>query len=172
MSTEKFYRVNEKIKFSPIILIDSDGKNLGSIPLFKAKDLALNKGLDLVEVSPNSRPPVCKIMDFGKFKYEQEVKEKKGKNVKKTSQTKEIRLSSGIADHDMETKCKSTVKFLQSGHKVQVRLELKRRDDNHRAFGKAVLGKFLEKVFDFGKPLKDPSIDGKFLFCLLEPKIK
>lgn len=169
MSSEKFYRVNEKIKFSPIVLIDDSGNNLGSVPLFRAKDLALSKGLDLVEVSPNSRPPVCKIMDFGKFKYDQE---KKNRSPSKSSQIKEIRLSSGIADHDMDTKSKSAIKFLQAGHKVQVRLELKRRDDNHKNIGKNVLNKFLDKILDFGKLARQPSFDGKFIFCTIETKIK
>ena len=168
MKIEKFYRINDRIKISPIVLIDDIGNNLGSIPLFKAKEMALNKGLDLVEVSPNSRPPVCKIMDFSKFKYEQEIKEKKHK--KKQLQTKEIRLSCGIEDHDLETKFNHMSKFLNSGHKVQIRLEFKRRENNHKELGFSVLNKFLSKISeDQATVSKKPNIDGKFLSCLVEP---
>lgn len=167
---EKFYRVNDRIRFSPIIVIDENGKNLGSVPLISAKNLAYSVGLDLVEVSPNSKPPVCKIMDFGKFKYQQEIKEKKQRQLKKLTQTKEIRLSCGIADNDLETKIKSAIKFLQSGIKVHVKLEFKRRENNHTEIGFSVINKFCDKLKDIGNITKNPSLDGRFLFCLVEPK--
>jgi translation initiation factor IF-3 len=170
--TEKFYRVNEKIKFSPVVVIDSGGQNLGPISLIRAKELAFSANLDLVEVSASSRPPVCKIMDFGKFKYEQEIKEKKIKQVQKQSQIKEIRLSCGIADHDMETKSRSAIKFLQNGNKVQVKLEFRRRENNHKEIGREVINRFINKVSDFGVLSKNPSMDGKFLICILESKSK
>jgi translation initiation factor IF-3 len=168
MKSEKFYRINDRIRISPVVVVDDNGNNLGSIPLFKAKELALNKSLDLVEVSPNSRPPVCKIMDFSKFKYEQEIKEKKQR--KKQFQTKEIRLSCGIEDHDLETKFNQMYKFLNSGHKVQIRLEFRRRENNHKEIGLAVLNKFLSKIPEEKAIVsKKPSLDGKFLSCLVEP---
>jgi translation initiation factor IF-3 len=170
MKTEKFYRVNNQIKFSPIILIDENGENLGSLQLLRAKDLAYSKGLDLVEVSPSSRPPICKIMDYGKFKYQQEIKEKKQKHSKKSNQIKEIRLSCGIADNDLNTKLKSTIKFLEAGHKVQVRLEFKRRENDHKEIGFSVINKFINGTLEFGDVSKKPVIDGKFLSCLIEPK--
>jgi len=169
---EKFYRVNEKIRFSPVVVIDSEGNNLGSIPLFKAKELALIQSLDLVEVSPNSRPPICKIMDFGKFKYQQEIKEKKQKQTQKKTQIKEIHLSCTIAENDLETKSKSAIKFLESGQRVQVRLEFKRRQINHKDIGRVLLDRFIEKISNYGSLSKSPSMDGKFLSCLLEPKTK
>jgi translation initiation factor IF-3 len=172
MKSDKFFRINDKIKISPIILIDDEGNNLGQIPLFKAKEMALNKSLDLVEVSANSRPPVCKIMDFGKFRYELEIKEKKQRQTKKQAQMKEIRLSCGIEEHDMETKAVHAIKFLQSGQKVQIRLEFRRRENNHKELGFTVINKFLLKVEEYGSSSKKPSIDGKFLSCLLEPKVK
>jgi translation initiation factor IF-3 len=170
MKTEKFYRVNNQIKFSPIVLIDESGQNLGSIPLFKARDLAISKNLDLVEVSPNSKPPICKIMDFGKFKYEQDLKEKKQRQSKKQIQIKEVRLSCGIADNDMETKAKLTTKFLEIGQKVQVRLEFRRRENSHREIGYAVINKFLKKIEEIANVAKQPSMDGRFISCLIEPK--
>ena len=167
---EKFYRINDRIKFSPIVVIDENGKNWGPIPLIRAKEMANISGMDLVEVSPNSRPPVCKIMDFGKFKYQQEIKDKKQKQSKKHTQTKEIRLSCGIADNDLETKSKSAIKFLQSGLKVHVKLEFKRRENNHTEIGFSVINKFCNKLEEFGTIAKKPSLEGKFLFCLIESK--
>jgi translation initiation factor IF-3 len=169
--TENFnYRINDKIKFSPVVLIDENGKNLGAIPTYKAKILALSVGLDLVEVAPNAKPPVCKIMDFGKFKYQQEIKQKK--QVKKQVQIKEIRISCGIADHDLETKSKLANKLLVSGHKVQVRLEFRRRQNDHKELGYVIINKFINSLKEVCCVLKPPSLDGKFLNCLLEPKAK
>lgn len=168
MNDKNFYRINDKIRISPIIVIDENGNNLGSIPTFRAKVLALNAGLDLVEVSPNSRPPVCRIMDFGKFKYQQEVKNKK--QYKKQSQTKEIRLSCTIEDHDLETKSKLANKFLLSGHKVLIKLEFKRRQNDHKEIGYSVMNKFLDLVKDNGDISKHPTLDGKSLHCLLDSK--
>jgi|688.fasta_scaffold174520_2 translation initiation factor IF-3 len=167
MNEKTFYRINDKIKFSPVIVINENGNNLGSMPTYKAKILAISAGLDLVEVSPNSRPPVCKIMDFGKFKYQQEIKTKK--QAKKQVQIKEVRLSSVIEDHDLETKSKLTKKFLSAGHKVQVRLEFKRRQADHKDLGFAVVNKFLESLKEESLLSKKPALDGKFINCLLEP---
>ena len=167
MNEKIFYRINDRIKLSPIVLIDENGKNLGPIPTFKAKIMALNVGLDLVEVSPNSKPPVCKIMDFGKFKYQQEIKNKK--QVKKQTQLKEVRLSCGIEDHDLETKSKLANKFLLLGHKVQVRLEFKRRQNDHKELGYVVMNKFIQLVKDNSTMSKSPNLDGRFLSCSLDP---
>jgi len=170
MKSQKFYRVNEKIRFSPVVLVDDKGENLGSISLFKAKEIAKNKNLDLVEVSPNSRPPVCKIMDFGKFKYDQKVKEKKQKQLSKQSQLKEIRLSSRIEHHDLETKLKKVFDFLDSGHKVQIKLEFKKRENNHKEIGQNLLNKFLSNIpEEKAKTVKSPFLEGRFLSCLIEP---
>lgn len=167
---EKFYRVNDRIRFSPVVVIDQNGKNLGSVPLIKAKELAFSANLDLVEVSANSKPPVCKIMDYGKFKYQQEIKEKKQRQQSQKQQVKEIRLSCGIADNDLETKAKSANKFLKSGHKVQIKLEFKRRENNHSELGFLVINKFCNKIQDFGSITKKPNLDGRFLSCFVEPK--
>ena len=170
MNEKVFYRINDKIKISPIVVIDENGKNLGSMPTFKAKVLALSVGLDLVEVSPNSRPPVCRIMDFGKFKYQQEVKNKK--QGKKQIQIKEIRLSCVIEDHDLETKSNLANKFLLAGHKIIVKLQFKRRQNDHKEIGYLVMNKFLELVKDNGELFSPVSLNGKFLSCSLDPKIK
>jgi len=163
------FRVNERIRFSPILVIDEDGKNLGAIPVEDAKIKARNAGLDLVEVSPSARPPVCRIMDFGKFKYEQSIKEKKQKRNSKRQQVKEVRLSPRIAIHDVETKANAAAKFLKSGYKVQLRLEYKRRENAHKDLGFEVMDKVLEILSDKGEPVQEPKLEGRFLMCLLEP---
>lgn len=170
---EKFYRVNHQIKFSPIVVIDENGKNLGALPLSRAKDLAQEAGRDLVEIAPNSRPPVCRIMDFGKFRFEQNLKDKKQKNKqKKQSQTKEIRLSPVIQENDLETKIKAAQKFLISGQKVNVKLEFRRRELAHQNLGFDVINRFVDRLKDFGDAPSSPKSEGKSLFCLIEPKEK
>lgn len=170
--SEKSYRVNNYIKFSPVVVIDHNGKNLGPTPLQTAKDIALEAGLDLVEISPGSRPPVCRIMDFGKFKFDQNVKEKKQRRKQKQSLVKEMRLSPSIQQHDMETKIKATVKFLEAGNRVNVKLEFKRRELAHREIGFVVMEKFLNQLKEYGSPLSRPKSEGRSLFCMVEPKEK
>ena len=170
---EKFYRANNNIKFSPVVVIDHKGQNLGPLPLQKARDLANDAGLDLVEIVPNARPPVCKVMDFGKFKFEQALKEKKQKKKQfKQSQTKEIRLSPSIQEHDIETKVKNAIRFLSANQKVNVKLEFKRRELAHQDLGFKMMNKFVESVKDYGTPLGKPKSEGRNLFCLIEPKEK
>lgn len=168
---EKFYRANNYIKFSPVIVIDKDGKNLGQLPLQRAKDIALEDGLDLVEIAPNSRPPVCRIMDFGKFKFEQNIKEKQQKKKQnRQSQTKEIRLSPSIQEHDIHTKLKAAVKFLAAGQKVNVKLDFKRRELAHKDIGFEVMNMFVERLKEHGTPLSKPKSEGKSIFCMIDPK--
>jgi translation initiation factor IF-3 len=168
-SNEKF-RVNDQIKISPVVVIDQFGKNLGPVPLKAALGLATQHSLDLVEIAPSNRPPVCRIMDYGKFRFEQNVKEKKiKKNQAKSSKIKEIRLSPSIQEYDMETKIKSAIKMLQSGHKINVRLEFKRRQIVHQELGIKIMHSFLERISDFGKMMAKPKSEGRIVFCVVEP---
>lgn len=170
---EKFYRANNQIRFSPVVVIDKDGKNLGSMPLQSAKDVALEDGLDLVEIAPNSRPPVCRIMDFGKFMFDQKVKDKKQKKKQqKQSQVKEVRLSPSIQEHDVETKLKAAIKFLSANQKVNVKLEFKRRELAHKEIGFGVINDFVGRLSEHGVAMSKPKSEGKNIFCLLEPKEK
>jgi translation initiation factor IF-3 len=169
-SNEKFYRVNEKIKFSPVIVIDQNGDNLGKFHVEKAREFARRENLDLVEVSPNSRPPICKIMDFGKFKYEKSLKEKKQKSSKKQTQ-KEIRLSCNIAENDLNTKANMVINFLKNNHKVQVKLEYRRRQNSHKELGFEVINKMIEKVSEFSSPVEKPKLEGNVLLCQFHPKV-
>jgi translation initiation factor IF-3 len=168
--TESLYRINEKIRFSLVMVIDQDGKNLGSLPIDKAKQKAREAKLDLVEIAPQARPPVCRIMDFGRFKYEQGVKKKKQNGKVKAPEQKEIRLSPRIADHDIMTKSKAAERFIKGGHRVQFKLEYKRRENDHKDLGFEVIKKilkYLEELVDVQRP---PNLDGRFLTCLVEPK--
>ncbi len=166
---ERLYRANNQIRLSPVVVIDQNGRNLGPTPIGSALNLAQSAGLDLVEIAPNSRPPVCRIMDFGKFKFEQNLKEKKQRRKQKQSQVKEIRLSPSIQEHDIETKVKAAIKFLESGHRVSVKLEFKRRELAHKDLGFVVINGFLDRLKEHGNPASKPKSEGRSILCILEP---
>ena len=167
---ERFYRANHQIKLSPIVLIDQDGRNVGSVSVQKAMELASVAGLDLVEISPNSRPPVCRIMDFGKFKYAQAIKEKnQRKKQTKVSHLKEIHLSPSIEKHDMETKSKAARRFIESEFKVVVKLVFRRRELAHRDVGDRVMAEFLSGLKDICEVSSRPKHEGKSIVCTISP---
>lgn len=149
------------------MLIDQDGNNLGVVSNVIAKKMALEAKLDLVEVAPKARPPVCKIMDYGKYKYEKGIKEKKQKP--KSGKLKIIRLSPGIGENDIETKIKSIKKFLEEGSKVSLQLRYKGREKAHKDVGYDTIDKILKGLSDFGVAQK-PSLQGSVLSCTIEPK--
>lgn len=165
-NNNNFVRINGKIKISPVIVISPDGVNLGKFPVDRALQLAASANLDLVEVSPTSRPPVCKIMDYGKYKYEQKVKDK-SKN-QKTQQLKEIHLGSNIADHDLQTKVNSILKFLNHGDKVHIKLRFKNREMAHKNLGYEIITKILSLCEGVGKA-NAPKLDGKVLHTIIDP---
>lgn len=169
---ERFYRVNSQIRISPVVVIGPEGHNMGSMPTAKALDMAVQSGLDLVEIAPNSRPPVCRVMDFGKFKFDQNLKEKEQRRRQKQSQMKEVRLSPSIQEHDLETKFKSAAKFLEAGHRVNVRLEFRRRELAHRDIGMQVMEAFLKRLSEHGAASSRPKSEGRCLFCIVEPNSK
>lgn len=169
-ANDRLYRVNNQIRISPVVLINEDGRNVGAIPLQKAMEIANTVGLDLVEIAPNSRPPVCRIMDFGKFKYEQTIKEKEQKKRQsKTSQLKEVHLSPSIQKHDMDTKSKSARRFLELGHKVVVKLDFRRRELAHRDLGDKAMAEFIAGLADISEVVARPRHEGKSLHCTLSP---
>lgn len=161
-------RVNEQIRISKVMLIDENGQNLGEVPNGEAKKLAREANLDLVEVAPKARPPVCRIMDYGKFKYEKGQKEKKQKSNSKTNKTKVIRLSPNIGEHDVDTKVKSVKKFLESGDKVLLQLRYKGRAKAHKDVGFEIINKIVERVSNLGTS-KNPRLQGAVLSCIIEP---
>lgn len=140
------------------------------MPTKEAQAMADNKNLDLVMISPNAKPPVCKIMDLGKHKYEQARKEKESKKNQKTITVKEVRLRPGIDTNDLNTKANNAIKFLQKGDKVKVELRFRGRELGHKDIGKQVMLKFIDIVKEFGEPTKAPAFEGNNMVVMIDPK--
>jgi translation initiation factor IF-3 len=164
-------RINHQIRISPVRLV-KEGKQVGIFPVDKARKMARDQGLDLVEVNPNVRPIVCAIMDYGKYRYQQSMKEKANKQKQKGTEIKEIRLSPKIADNDIATKVKAVCKFLSQGKKVQLNLVYRKRELSHKSEGFKVINKIIEEIQDVAKVENPPKIDGNRLTCRLEPITK
>ena len=137
-------KINEEIRDRELRVIDDEGKMLGVMSRDAALALAEEKKLDLVNISPNANPPVCKILDYGKYRYEIQKREKEAKKKQKTIQVKEIRLSSFIEEHDVQVKAKTACKFLKDGDKVKVSLRFRGRENANTARGREVMNKFAE----------------------------
>jgi translation initiation factor IF-3 len=135
-----------------------------------AQIIANNKNLDLVKISPNANPPVCKIMDYGKYKYEQSRKEKESKKKQKVVTVKEVRLRPGIEQNDLNTKANQAIKFLKKGDKVKVELRFRGRELGHKDLGKQVMLKFIEIIKEFGEPTKAPAFEGNNMVVMIDPK--
>ena len=135
-----------------------------------AQMMANSKNLDLVKISPNANPPVCKIMDYGKYKYEQARKEKESKKKQKVVTVKEVRLRPGIEANDLNTKANQAIKFLKKGDKVKVELRFRGRELGHKDIGKEVILKFIDIVKEFGEPTKAPAFEGNNMVVMIDPK--
>ena len=151
-------------------MIDTDGTMLGVMPTEKALELATEKKLDLVNISPNAKPPVCKILDYGKYRYELQKKEKEARKKQKTTQVKEIRLSTFIEEHDVQVKANTASKFLKDGDKVKVSLRFRGRERDYKDKGMAVMQSFAESVSEVGIVEKKPVFEGRSLTMVLGPK--
>ena len=162
--------INEEIRDKEVRVIDTDGTQLGVMSRQEALDISEEKKLDLVCISPKANPPVCKILDYGKYKYELQKKEKEAKKKQKTTQVKEIRLSTFIEDHDIMVKAKTGSKFLKDGDKLKVSLRFRGREKDYVARGMEVMNKFAEAVSDVGDIDKKPNFEGRSLTMILTPK--
>ena len=162
--------INEEIRAKELRIIDTDGTQLGIMSREEAMELAENKKLDLVCIAPKAAPPVCKILDYGKYKYELQKKEKEAKKKQKTTQVKEIRLSTFIEDHDIMVKAKTGAKFLKDGDKLKVSLRFRGREKDYVARGMEVMEKFAEAVSEVGTMDKKPNFEGRSLTMILTPK--
>lgn len=151
-------------------VIAADGEQLGIMTRDDALDLAEQKNLDLVCISPKADPPVCKILDYGKYKYEQQKKEKEAKKKQHVTQVKEIRLSTFIEEHDIMVKAKTGAKFLKDGNKLKVSLRFRGRERDYVAKGQEVMEKYAEAVSDVGELEKKPKFEGRSLTMVLTPK--
>ena len=165
------FLVNEQIRANEVEVIGTNGERLGRMPVSQALDKAYDEDLDLVLVAPNGNPPVCKILNYSKFKFEMAKKEKEARKNQKVVELKEIRLSATIDTHDLETKAKNANKFLKSGDKVKVSLKFKGREVKFLEKGKETILKFVE-MLEEGRIDKEPKLEGKFLNVIVLPKDK
>ena len=165
---DRTLRVNEQIRISPVRVITAEGAMLGVMPTGKAMEAARESGLDLVEVAPNERPPVCKIMDFGKFKYSQ--KKKASKQKQHQVQVKEIRVRPKTGDHDIEVKVKRAREFLEHKDKVLVNVLFRGRELAHIDEGRKVMNEVLQALDDVAKVEKNPSMEGKRMTAIVAPR--
>jgi translation initiation factor IF-3 len=145
-------RINDRIRISPVRLIDENGSQVGVVPVEEALSMARDKDMDLVEVAPDARPPVCRIMDYGRFRYEQQKKAQAARKKQHQIEIKQIKYRPAIDDHDFETKTNKVRKFLSEGHKVRVTVMFRRRDMRRPENGEIVLDRVVETVEDLGKP--------------------
>ena len=162
--------INEQIRDKEVRLISENGEQLGIMSAKEAYFKAQEAGLDLVKIAPTAKPPVCKIIDYGKYKYELARKEKEAKKKQKTTQVKEIRLSTFIEAHDIQVKAKTAAKFLADGDKVKVGLRFRGRERDYVAKGMDVMNAFAEAVSEVGVIEKKPVFEGRNLTMFLGPK--
>ena len=163
-------RINEEIRDKELRVIDENGEMIGIMSRDEALRLAEEKKLDLVNISPNAKPPVCKILDYGKYRYELQKREKEAKKKQKTMAVKEIRLSTFIEDHDIQVKAKTACKFLQDGDKVKVSLRFRGREKDYTARGREVMERFAEACSEVSSIDKKPTFEGRSLTMFLAPK--
>lgn len=152
--------------------MDSEGNQLGVMPTREALRIAQDRQLDLVTVAPNAKPPVCRIMDYGKYKYEQAKREKEAKKKQKTINIKEVRLSPNIDDHDLQTKLKNVRRFLGEGDKVKVTIRFRGRQITHADRGREIMTEMAKQVSDLGAMEKHPKVEGRHMNMVLAPKDK
>lgn len=165
----KELQMNEDIKAKEVRVIGETGEQLGIMPSDKALAIAYERGYDLVMMSAQSEPPVCKIMDYGKYRFECEKREKEAKKKQQTVEIKEIQLSYRIDTHDFETKVRHALRFLSDGNKVKVVLKFKGREMSHMTMGKELMTKFREACAEMGSVDKPPVLDGRFMSMVIAP---
>ena len=166
------HQLNEEIRDSEIRLIGSTGEQLGIMSAAQAQAIADEQGLDLVKISPQANPPVCKLMDYGKFRFEQSKREKEARKNQHIVEIKEVRMSPGIDVGDFNTKLKNAQKFLTEGNRVKVSVRFRGRELAHTEIGRDLLLRFAEQVSDLASMDKDPKMEGRSMSIFLTPKAK
>ena len=164
--------INEQIRAKEVQVIDNEGNKIGPIPIHEALDMAYDKKLDLVLVAPNAQPQVCKLMNYGKYKFEQAKREKEAKKKQKTFEVKEIRITPNILDHDFGFKGKNAKKFIEDGNKVKVTVRFRGRELNYVKLGEQTLNEFIKEMEDVAVPEKKPVLEGKNMFIILAKKVE
>lgn len=162
--------INGQIKAKEVQLISDNGEKLGMLPIARALEIAEEKKLDLVLVSPNAQVPVCKIMNYGKYKFEQAKKEKESKKKQKIQETKELRITPNIEEHDFGFKAKNAKKFIEDGNKVKITVRFRGRELNNVKMGENVLNDFAKELEDVAVVEKAPKLEGKNMFIILAKK--
>ncbi len=170
VAIKKFIRINERINASQVRVIGHDGSQLGVMSVQRALEIAGQHDLDLVEVAPGAAPPVCRIIEFSKFKYDLEKKERESKKHQKQGRLKEIRLKPNIDEHDFQTKVKQALSFLKKKDKVKVNLFFRGRQMEHIDLGRKVLDKFIVDTEGDGQVEKTPSMEGRIMSFVIAPK--
>ncbi|MDX9871436.1 MAG: translation initiation factor IF-3 [Clostridia bacterium] len=163
-------RVNEEIRTKEVRLVSETGEQLGIMHPRDALNIALSKGLDLVEVAPAAKPPVCKIMDVGKFKYEQSKREREARKKQRIINVKEVKLRPNIEDHDFNVKTKNAERFLQDGDKVKVTIMFRGRELSHPELGRELLERVAALLQEMATVEKNPKLEGKNMTMILSPK--
>lgn len=163
-------RVNEQIRVREVRLISQDGAQLGILPINEALSIAREKGLDLVEVAPNAKPPVCRIMDYSKWKYEQSKRQKEARKRQKAQDMKEVKMRPAIDDHDFNVKARAARRFLEQGDKVKATIMFRGRELAHVSLGQKVLERLLESVKDVCQVERAPRMEGRNMTMILVPK--
>ncbi|MDA9059264.1 translation initiation factor IF-3 [Planktomarina temperata] len=162
-------RINERIRGSELRLIDENGENIGVVTPERALIMAEDAGLDLVEISPNANPPVCKIMDFGKFKYESQKKEAEARKKQKIIEIKEVKFRPNTDKHDYEVKMRNVFKFLENSDKVKITLRFKGREMAHQELGRDLLLRVAEDTKEIGRVENMPKMEGRQMIMLVGP---
>ena len=163
------HQINEEIRDKEIRLISNDGEQLGIVPIQKAQDIAVEKGMDLVKIAPQAKPPVCKIMDYGKFRFEQAKREKEARKNQRVVEIKEIRLTPNIDIGDLNTKVKNACRFLKDGDKVKVSVRFRGREVTHSSLGQDLLHRFAELCSECSTVEKQPKLEGRQMLMFLAP---
>ena len=164
--------INEQIRAKEVQIITDEGQKIGPIPLNEALEKAFEKKLDLVLVAPNAEVPICKLMNYGKYKFEQAKREKEAKKKQKTFELKEVRITPNIEEHDFGFKCKNAKKFIEDGNKVKITVRFRGRELNYIKQGEAVLNRFIEELAEVATSEKKPVLEGKNMFIILAKKVE
>ena len=167
---KRFIRTNERIRAREVRVIDDEGKQIGILQPFEALKMAREKNLDLVEVSPTAQPPVCRIMDFGKYLYEQEKKERAAKKHQKIITVKEVKFRINVDEHDYEFKKNHVLRFLEEGDKVKATIFFRGREMTHTNLGRQILDRLIKDIGDKGIVEFRPRMEGNTLHAILAPK--
>ncbi len=163
------HQINEEIRDKEVRLINDDGEQLGIVPIQQAQNIAVEKGMDLVKIAPQAKPPVCKIMDYGKFRFEQAKREKEARKNQRVVEIKEIRLTPNIDVGDLNTKVKNACRFLRDGDKVKVSVRFRGREVTHASLGQDLLHRFAELCAECSTVEKQPKLEGRQMLMFLAP---